>query len=339
MRNVHDLCRQQFICSAERHTVEAILEDYDEIGGGIAALWKDRRTMEGHFDVETCLDRNFARSDRTALTGVADDDRNGIGFFDMGEGLAGVVFDRIADTKTGATSWAAGGYGLGLGSKLGALEEFAVTAAGATMKVKVRLAGENVKLDNLGGATFAASADLALGKGAEAGVLLGVADLGPGGINAANRFEGNAGDNEIPGNKGADRLRGGAGDDALWGKGGKDVLLSTDPKKGHFGRDIIGDFEKGDTLRIDPWGELPTEAKWEDGHIDRTGNGFKVAPGDGGVILVETDLSRSAFEDALTLVRHRPSPQAEAGRRNKRRRPSRQGEPRDCILFTPGGFA
>jgi Ca2+-binding RTX toxin-like protein len=72
------------------------------------------------------------------------------------------------------------------------------------------------------------------------------------GNDAANVLSGNAGDDTISGGGGNDTIVGGAGKDALSGGAGSDTFRYTATTDSGVGtaRDVIGDFEEGDTIDL-----------------------------------------------------------------------------------------
>ena len=160
------------------------------------------------------LTHKFAASGTDVfLTGVVHADRDGDGFYDLAEGIAGAT---IAIGGQSVQSASAGGYALRLAPAAGV----AVTLShgDATLGATVDLSGGNVKLDlvqDAQGLRLGSSGNLTLGTGALRADLLGAADLA---------LTGNAGDNVLTGNRGANVLHGGAGNDTLIGGGGNDTL-------------------------------------------------------------------------------------------------------------------
>lgn len=254
---------------------------------------------------------NFARAGtRAFITGVAYQDKDGDGFYDVGEGMGGVTFDWRGDTGNAAATQAAGGYGVAIPTGLTGTAGVAVTSGGVTMDVTLSMTGNNVKLDLMNGNTLAASAHLILGQNAPNGRLLGAGDLNLTGNGLNNRIEGNAGANAmngaggadtILGNNGNDRIEGGAGDDILTGGAGADSFVFTIQTGAATGQDRIADLGSGDRIVVDLIGTLPSEAAWEDAHIVATASGWAISLDNGSSILVAGG-NLSLVESALTLI-------------------------------------
>ncbi len=153
------------------------------------------------------------------LTGVAYGDRDGDGFYSIGEGQEGV---RLAAQGQATATSAAGGYALALtpGARLDVTGSIGATA----FSVSLGFADGNVKLDVVDGNRFLTSGSIALGSGIDRVSLLGLDDLAARGNAAANVISGNAGANRLSGLGGADSIDGGAGADHLSGEIGNDRL-------------------------------------------------------------------------------------------------------------------
>ncbi len=171
------------------------------------------------------------------LTGVAYADASRDAFYSMGEGTAGVVFTAAGSS---ATTAAAGGYSLGLGSEIAT----AVTGHQGTLNfaLTVDMSPGNVKLDLVDAKTFYTSGSVVLGTGVNAVVLLGVGALNASGNGVGNAITGNAGANALVGGGGNDTLLGNAGADVLHGNTGNDKLdggVGADRIYGETGNDSL----------------------------------------------------------------------------------------------------
>lgn len=173
------------------------------------------------------LTENFAKSGTTLfITGVAFNDRDGDGFYDVGEQRSGVTIDWLGDSGGAVTSASAGGYNLRVPGGTNGTADVAVTAGGVTMNATIAVPGTNVKLDVIDGRVLASSHSLTLGSGGVDARLLGVSSGNVlTGNDAANVLAGNKGANTLSGMGGNDTLRGGAGGDALIGGAGRDTLI------------------------------------------------------------------------------------------------------------------
>ena len=184
------------------------------------------------------LTEDFATSGTARfLTGVAYADASRDKFYSMGEGTAGVVFAAAGQS---ATSAAAGGYSLALGSN----STTAVTGRQGTLNfaLTVDMSAGNVKLDLVDAKTFYTSGSLVLGSGVNNVVLLGVAELNASGNAVANTIAGNSGANTLSGGGGNDNVLGNAGADVLHGNSGNDKLVGgtgADSMFGETGKDIL----------------------------------------------------------------------------------------------------
>lgn len=169
---------------------------------------------------------------RVYVTGVAYADRDGDGFYSMGEGQGRLAMSIVGGKAT--TTANAGGYAL----LANAGEEVTVQiGSGASVtRVRVDLEPGNAKLDVVGGSWLKVSGDTTLVSGAIRKVeALGIGHIDLTGNGYANRLVGNRGNNDLTGKNGADRLFGNGGHDKLDGGNGADVL------NGGSGRDrLIG---------------------------------------------------------------------------------------------------
>jgi Ca2+-binding RTX toxin-like protein len=183
---------------------------------------------------------------RVYVTGVAYADRDGDGFYSVGEGRKGVVFaSAVASEKTAA----AGGYALGLDAK----EDVALTGrvGDRSFTFSLDMRPGNVKVDLVNGTLLRTSGDIDIGRGIRQVELLGVGDIDAAGSAGADRIFGNSGENVLRGERGNDRVAGGSGDDRLagglshdkvWGGGGDDTLSGGRGRDALWGGDGADDF-------------------------------------------------------------------------------------------------
>lgn len=182
--------------------------------------------------------QNFGRSGTNLfVTGVAYTDRDGDGFYDIGEGLAGV---RFTSGTASVLTAAAGGYSLSVAPAA----QLSVTGLVGTLAFSalLDLSVGNAKLDVVGGNTFYSSANITLVSGINSARLLGIANLNASGNTVANKLTGNSGDNTLLGLGGNDTLLGGAGNDSLNGGTGNDRAegdLGNDILRGAGGQDLL----------------------------------------------------------------------------------------------------
>jgi Ca2+-binding RTX toxin-like protein len=280
-----------------------ILGDYREVGIGqeIGSFggWSASLTTE-----------LFGRTGTTTFTtGVAYSDRDGDRFYDIGEGRGGVSIDWMGNSGGAASTGSAGGYAVAMPSSQWGWEEVRIDDGTTVRRASLDLTGGNAKLD-LVGTTLCASVDMKLGSGAAKGRLLGASDTDLFGNGLGNRLEGNRGDNDLRGYAGADDLRGGSGSDRLEGGSGNDQLTGgsgvdrfvfKDEAGRTTGSDRIEDLRTGDRILIDLL-TSPSEGAWEDRHLSRVSDGWRISLDDGSRILVEGDHSRSQVENALELI-------------------------------------
>ncbi len=199
-----------------------IFGDFREIG---VAQEVGRFAPNGTAYNASMVTENFAKSGTTLfITGVAYNDNDRDGFYDVGEQRSGVVVDWLGNAGGAVASASAGGYNVRVPGGLNGSADVAVTAGGVTMNATIAMPGTNVKLDVVDGRVLASSHSLTLGAGGIDARLLGVASTNLTGNEAANVLEGNSGANALRGMGGNDTLRGGAGNDVLVGGTGRDVL-------------------------------------------------------------------------------------------------------------------
>jgi Ca2+-binding RTX toxin-like protein len=173
------------------------------------------------------LTQNFAKSGSLPfLLGAAFDDRDGDGFYDLGEGI-GSLKVVIRNMATGAAktveTWSAGGWQAALGPG-----SYEVTFSGAALPAPVTLGvgtgAENTKLDLVLGAAPAAAQTSSGTGGADTLNGRDAADSLSGGT-ANDRLFGAVGNDTLRGDAGADTLLGGSGRDSLLGGDGDDRLI------------------------------------------------------------------------------------------------------------------
>lgn len=281
-----------------------ILGDFREIGVG-----QEIGNFRGYN--ASMVTENFAKTGTKAfITGVAYRDADGDRFYDVGEGTGGVRIDRTSDASPAASTAAAGGYALGIPTGLSGWTNVSVSVGTTTLEARLMMTGGNVKLDVVG-TTLAASTDMALGRGAANGRLLGAAPVDLTGNALANLLQGNAGANDLRGLAGNDRLDGGAGADLLEGGTGSDILaggagadrfvfrVAAGSPTGH---DRVLGLRAEDRVVIDLPGSLPSQDAWESSHISAVTGGWRVALDDGSTIRLEGSLTRAQVEDVLLLA-------------------------------------
>jgi Ca2+-binding RTX toxin-like protein len=189
------------------------------------------------------------------VTGVVYADRNGNGFYGIGEGQSGVRFasGRAADTSEGA-----GGYGVAVGAE--AETAVRITIGRSIHELTVDTRAGNVKIDVVNGARLDIAGSFDLETGGLAVRMLGAGAMNGSGsdtgdvINgnrAGNRIWGEGGWDKLSGGQGNDVVSGGDGNDRLWGSDGNDRLLGNrgndrlyggtgnDGLAGGFGNDVL----------------------------------------------------------------------------------------------------
>jgi hypothetical protein len=244
---------------SENHRVSTFAADMSEIGVGQA---KGQFNYNGITYNSSMLTENFAKSGTDVfVTGVAFRDRDGDGFYSIGEGRGDVW---IQANGTRAKTAEAGGYGISVTADDTAVVKIGV-GSNTLGILEVDLTEGNVKVDLMTNANgnqwllLSASADL--GSGLRQARLLGNADLDLKGSKADNYLIGNLGDNlirgyggndHLSGNNGHDILHGNTGRDLLYGGNGNDRLLGgnqNDLLQGNNGNDKLIGGQGGDTLQ------------------------------------------------------------------------------------------
>lgn len=170
------------------------------------------------------ITQNLATTaERKFLTGVVFNDTDGDGFYSVGEGVGGAVFNFGG--KSGITH-SAGGYSIE--QAMTGFHAVKITSGGIVTEATVDFGGGNVKLDLVNGRTLQTDTNMVLLNGAINARLLGQSDLNLTGNSAANELTGNTGANVISGGAGNDVLRGRASDDTLTGGAGDDTIIGGD---------------------------------------------------------------------------------------------------------------
>lgn len=125
------------------HRVNLMNDAFVEIGVGIL---QGAFVSDGTSYNSAMVTQNFAFSGtKTFLTGVILDDRDGDRFYDIGEGMGGVLVEAVGQAGTFTSmSWDAGGYNLALPAG-----SYTVTFsfAGKAFTSNVAVGQQNVKLD------------------------------------------------------------------------------------------------------------------------------------------------------------------------------------------------
>jgi len=265
---------------SEGHRANTFATDIKEVG---LAQIEGKFKNDGMTYNASMLTLNFAASGTDQfLTGVAFNDKDGDGFYDIGEGFGGLVI-LVDESSSNATS--AGGYSVGADPKTRAQVELRTTT-GPIAKLEVDLSQENAKLDYViapsGSKWVYVSQGAELISGIPNAKLLGVANLDLMGSDAGNRLIGNSGRNKLVGGEGDNVLKGGEGRDQTWhvkngvsnadiliGGGGDDRLYgqsSSDTLQGGAGDDYL--FGRGgrDTFIFDSGSDIVEDF---DPYVDR----------------------------------------------------------------------
>ena len=177
---------------------------------------------QGTFN-DVMLTQNFGLSGSNVfVTGVAFNDTDKDGFYDVGEARGGVsvTLQNGASVLGSDVTEAAGGYGIGTTSS-GALNvSFSGGGLATAVNATVAVAGSNVKVDLVGTGRIQSSASTTLGAGAVELVLLGIDNINGTGNASANLLIGNKGINVLTGLAGNDTYDVGAGDTVVEAVGG-----------------------------------------------------------------------------------------------------------------------
>jgi Ca2+-binding RTX toxin-like protein len=207
------------------HRFNMMLEDYRQAGVGILSGRFANNGRNWNAAMASMSFGNVFGAD-SWLTGVSFNDRNNNGFYDIGEGLAGVNVQAVRQEDGAAfyaQSMTAGGYQLQLGAG-----NYTVTFWGGGINQAVSqnlsIGAQNVKLDVNPSLTVQSSTSTTLGNNTRRLNLLGIADLNGTGNSLDNTLAGNDGNNQLDGGWGNDTLLGGLGNDILAGGAGNDTL-------------------------------------------------------------------------------------------------------------------
>jgi uncharacterized protein YkwD len=251
-QSIYEQHKSLFLSAGHRKNT---MGDFREIGiaqeiGGF--------TQNGTTFNSSMITQNFARSGTNAfITGVAYNDLDKDGFYDVGEQRSGIVVDWLGNSGGAVTTAAAGGYAVKIPLGLTGSTNVAVTVGSTVINASLSMTGTNVKLDVLDSRVLGSSTSLTLGSGGSDAFLLGMSNSSLTGNGANNVLKGNVGSNALTGmggndtlrgNGGGDRLDGGAGLDTLTGGAGSDqfIFRSTgDSGTTSTNCDIITDFAKG----------------------------------------------------------------------------------------------
>jgi Ca2+-binding RTX toxin-like protein len=181
------------------HRISILNERYTEIG--IAAPFEDdASTTVGPYVVTQDFGNRYAYD--AQLLGVVIDDQDGDAFYDIGEGLGGILVE-VRNTSgavvASTTTWDSGGYQVEL-----AAGSYTVTFSGSgltgSIVQEINMGNENLKLDGL-------AADAVVAAPAENMIV-----------------EGDTGDNILAGDTGNDQLSGEAGNDTFTPNHGNDTI-------------------------------------------------------------------------------------------------------------------
>lgn len=214
------------------HRVNILRDEATEIGMGL----ETGRFSNGRDWNATMLTEKFAfAGDKTFVTGVAYDDRDGDAFYDPGEGIGGL---RIWG-EGGTATMAAGGYAL---ETTGDWAGLTLDMGAGRAQVWLNVEEGNAKLDIVGRDRVESSTDTVVSGAIREARLLGVDDVNLTGTDGNERLYGNVGNNRIHGGDGHDVLRGGGGHDTLIGGNGDDVAVAL------WGRDLLLGWAGDDTL-------------------------------------------------------------------------------------------
>lgn len=215
---------------SEGHRANTFATDIKEVG---LAQIEGKFKNDGTTYNASMLTLNFAASGTDHfLTGVAFNDKDGDGFYGVGEGFSGLEF--VVDENSSNTT-SAGGYSVGADPNTRTQVELSTTTE-QIAELAVDLSQSNAKLDYVilpsGKEWVYVSQDAELISGIPNAKLLGVANLDLTGSDASNRLIGNSGRNKLVGGEGDDVLKGGEGRDQTWhaknGVSNADILIGGD---------------------------------------------------------------------------------------------------------------
>ncbi|PRY26017.1 Cysteine-rich secretory protein family protein [Aliiruegeria haliotis] len=289
------LNHQQLFLSAG-HRKNLLGDSFREIGVG-HEMGSFTTSSGGTYNASMLTEGFALGGSEVFVTGVVYRDRDGDGFYSIGEGTGGITASTRYKDSAGASrsdtdrggAHDHGGYVLELASPDGMVT---ATLGDGTVTATARLdlSDGNVKLDLVNGTLLKSSGNTRLVSGVTKAELLGVEDLTLAGNAKGNMLRGNSGDNRLDGGKGndkllglggADKLNGGKWSDKLFGGNGQDTLIGGRGKdrliggggndalkggggadtfvfKGRFGTDTIRDFGPGDKVLLGGPGEAGT---------------------------------------------------------------------------------
>jgi VCBS repeat-containing protein len=174
-------------------------------------------TLESNPDTEVgpeVVTQDFgARSGKYFVLGVAYTDSDADHFYSIGEGRGDLT---IQVGTSSATSWASGGYSLGVSAGTVGIT---MTGGGlaSAITVSTTITTENIKLDVVDGNTLLSSGSITV----TSGTVAIVRGLGAHGLSLAA----GAGNQTVEGNSGNDTLTGGSGNDTIIGNAGVDTAV------------------------------------------------------------------------------------------------------------------
>lgn len=179
------------------------------------------------------------------VTGVFYDDRDGDGFYSIGEGKSG----HAGQGGNSVATAEAGGYAFAVAAATSVTVTLATTNTWGV--VEVDTSGGNAKLDLVDGTHVLSSVNTRLVSGFTEASLLGIANLSLRGGAGADHLTGNSGNNLIVGAWGNDTLVGEGGHDTLFAADGEDLLqggVGNDQLIGGLGNDTLQGGAGNDTL-------------------------------------------------------------------------------------------
>jgi Ca2+-binding RTX toxin-like protein len=228
------------------HRDAIVSSNYTEVGADWAAT-APTNTNVGPYLITQHFGTSF--NYEAKLLGTIIDDQDDDDFYDIGEGMGGVVIEAVGTAGEGTfttISWPSGGYQMVLPSGI-----FEVTFSeggilGAVTKTVI-MESDNEKLD-----AKAADAVVELNGTSGQDILVGTGGDDSLTLRAGNdRFTGTTGNDTVTGGLGEDSLFGGSGRDSLYGGPGNDVLegnLGSDRLFGGSQDDVLAGNNGRDTL-------------------------------------------------------------------------------------------
>jgi Ca2+-binding RTX toxin-like protein len=278
------------------HRANMMEDHYREVGVAVS--------KGGRFDF---LTENFAVGPQNVyITGVVYNDRNGDGFYSVGEGRSGVAFAGATGPAT--SSQAAGGYALQIG--FGPAQTVKIGPDGSIATLTAKTTAGNVKIDVVG-TQLKIAGDVSLVSGLAKAELIGSANYALNGSAAGNTLVGNKGHNRIDGADGHDVIRGGAGNDVLIGGNGNDRIWGdkgADQLIGGAGRDRLIGGSGSDRLDGGAGNDTLTGGSGADRFVFASGGGtdritdFKRAQGD--KLLLDRDLVDEGMNAAQVVAEY-----------------------------------